>query len=221
MAKSTSKINSFSKADLMQSFITYSLENDKFPENFYLFAKFANCSEKDLYQHFSSVQSVDDAIWVYSHESTVTLLESSSEWAQYSAREKTLAYFYAWIENLLENRSYVLLSMSLYEKKNKLIPTQKPTWLNQQKSFFAEIVAEGIQSGEIENRKLISDNYADAFTMASLFVLKCWKNDQSVQFQKTDQAIEKSIRLLFDFIGKSPLDSILDFGKFFLTQKPF
>lgn len=221
MAKSNSKNKEVTKDVLLQSFITYALEHAKLPENFFLFAKYANCTEKELYHYFSSVESLDEAVWISTHEKTVELLVNSPEWANYSAREKTLAYFYAWVENLLEIRSYLLFSLSLSEKKDKFNPLKKPVWIKNQRSFFDEIVHEGIQSGEIEKRNFLSDNYADAFTMASLFVLKCWKNDSSSQFQKTDQAIEKSIRLLFDFIAQSPLESVLDFGKFILTQKPF
>jgi hypothetical protein len=57
--------------------------------------------------------------------------------------------------------------------------------------------------------------------MAGMFVLQAWFNDKTSKFQQTDQAIEKSINLLFDVIAKGALDSLLDFGKFLFTQKPF
>ena len=50
--------------------------------------------------------------------------------------------------------------------------------------------------------------------MHLLFILKFWSNDESPNFEKTDAAIEKSVTLAFDLIGKGILDNALDFGKF-------
>jgi hypothetical protein len=37
---------------------------------------------------------------------------------------------------------------------------------------------------------------------------------RGANFEKTDAAIEKSVNLAFDLIGKGILDNALDFGKF-------
>jgi hypothetical protein len=43
--------------------------------------------------------------------------------------------------------------------------------------------------------------------------------DHSKAFEKTDEAIERSINLSFDMLGKSPLDSALEFGKFLFQNR--
>jgi ubiquinone biosynthesis protein COQ9 len=49
--------------------------------------------------------------------------------------------------------------------------------------------------------------------------LKFWIDDTSNAFEKTDAAIEKSVNLAMDLMGKSPLDAALDFGKFLFQNK--
>lgn len=55
--------------------------------------------------------------------------------------------------------------------------------------------------------------------MQFLFLLKFWIDDQSPAFEKTDVAIEKSVTVIFDVFETTPLDSILDFGKFLVQDK--
>jgi hypothetical protein len=51
------------------------------------------------------------------------------------------------------------------------------------------------------------------------FLLIFWKDDTSAGFEKTDAAIEKSVNLAFDLIGKGAVDSIFDFAKFLYQTK--
>ena len=43
--------------------------------------------------------------------------------------------------------------------------------------------------------------------------------DASAGFEKTDVVIEKSVNTIFDVFENTPLDSILDFGKFLYKEK--
>ena len=47
-----------------------------------------------------------------------------------------------------------------------------------------------------------------------VFILKYWKDDGSAGFEKTDMVIEKSVRAVFDVFETTPLESVVDFGKF-------
>ena len=42
--------------------------------------------------------------------------------------------------------------------------------------------------------------------------------DSSPRFEKTDMAIEKSVNTIFDLFDNTPLDSIVDFGKFLYKE---
>ena len=56
--------------------------------------------------------------------------------------------------------------------------------------------------------------YVDEF-----FLLLFWKDDESPGFEKTDAAVEKSVNLAFDLIGKGAVDSFIDFAKFLYQSK--
>ena len=46
------------------------------------------------------------------------------------------------------------------------------------------------------------------------FLINFWINDSSADFEKTDQAIEKSVQTAFDVFDNTPLTALVDFGKF-------
>jgi Tetracyclin repressor-like, C-terminal domain len=47
-----------------------------------------------------------------------------------------------------------------------------------------------------------------------LFITRFWADDSSDGFEKSDEAIEKGVNLTFDLMARSPLDSLVDYGKF-------
>ena len=55
--------------------------------------------------------------------------------------------------------------------------------------------------------------------MESLFIFQFWLKDTSVSFEKTNVAIEKSVRLVFDLIGRTAVDSFVDLAKFLYQSK--
>lgn len=216
MAKTTKSAPN--RETLLQAFKNYVIEHETLPGNFFKIAKELKTDESYFYKEFSSPKVADEAVWKACHDETCQTLLESPEYENYSGREKTLAYFYTWIEVLLNNRSYVLTSLNL--RKSDPIQWSKTEWVSAQKDFFNSLIQDSIQKGEIQDRKYLSDKYKDGFALTAYFIMNTWKNDSSNKFQLTDQAIEKSVNLLFDLTGKSPLDSMLDFGKFIFTQKP-
>lgn len=217
MATSKSKNKVVSKELIMEAFMEWCLENNKYPESFYPLQKQTGIAESEIYQYFNSSKQILQEIWENQHIQTVDMLQKSEEFSSYSGREKILAYYFSWIEHLMQHRSFFLFSLQ-QDKKPSL---KKPSWVQHQIEFFDSVLQESMQNGEIESRKFISEKYKEAFGLNSMFILKQWEKDESTKFQTTDQAIEKSVNLVFDLLGKSPLDSMIDFGKFLFKQKTF
>lgn len=61
--------------------------------------------------------------------------------------------------------------------------------------------------------------FAEAVWIQFLFLLKFWANDNSPAFESTDVAIEKSVNTAFDVFDNTPLERIIDFGKFLWKEK--
>jgi ubiquinone biosynthesis protein COQ9 len=50
-------------------------------------------------------------------------------------------------------------------------------------------------------------------------VLRFWVKDDSKNFEQTDALIEKTVKLTFELLGESPLDSFIDLAKFLYQNK--
>ncbi|HAH38014.1 MAG TPA: hypothetical protein DEQ87_20085 [Algoriphagus sp.] len=204
---------------ILEGFVNHVLENGTAPNSIFKFAKELKMKEADFYTYFTSFDAIKSAIWVQIFEDTISQLEAQEVYREYSAREKFLGFLFTWIEELKKNRSYLL---SLYEHRSKAmnpIPSELKEFKEKFKDFASDIIMEGKETQEIANRPVISDRYDEALWIQVLFVLKYWLDDNSPRFEKTDAAIEKSVNLAFDLMGKSALDSFLDFAKFLYQNK--
>jgi AcrR family transcriptional regulator len=199
---------------LIESYIHYTLEHNKKPENVYLFAKSAGIEEKTFYDSYASLEALEDAIFLHWFEEVKHDITHSDLYNTYSSREKLLSIFYGWIEKIKGNRTFVKF---MFDTNLKPLPNY-PRFLRHMKVDFVklaqEIVQAGIDKQEVTDRKYLSDRYGEALWVNMLFVTGFWLKDQSAGFEKTDEAIERSVNLAFDLMGRSPLDSMIDFGKF-------
>lgn len=206
------------KLQIREAYKLYWLENGKAPVSVFALTKIMGIAESEFYDQYSSMDAIEKDIWLAIFNDTVAQLQSDEVYQQYSASEKLLAYYYLWVQNLKDNRSYLLLQ----EKRIKLPIVQYDqldSFRKSFKDFAAEIIRTGYATNEIQERKYISDKYVHGFWLQALFVLKYWLDDTSDRFEMTDAAIEKAVTLSFQLIGTSTLDSILDFGKFIFAGK--
>lgn len=204
---------------IVEGFVAHVLEHGKEPASIFKFAKDLKIKEEEVYNYFTSFESVKSAIWVALFEETQRQLEEQEVYKEYSVREKFLAFLYTWIEELKKNRSYLLC---LYQDKSstfKSLPKDSRDFKEKFSDFASELVMEGKETQEIASRPFISEKYDEALWMQVGFVFRYWLDDRSPRFEKTDAAIEKSVNLAFDLMGKSALDSFLDFAKFLYQPK--
>jgi AcrR family transcriptional regulator len=204
---------------IIEGFRNHVLEHGTAPKSIFKFAKELKMKEEEFYVYFTSFESIKSAVWVDIFDETLAQIEVQDVFKTYSAREKFLSYLFTWIEELKKNRSYL---MSLYGEGSKsmiAMPKEAAEFKERFKDFANEIILEGKETEEIANRPIISDRYDEAMWLQAWFVLKYWLDDRSPRFEKTDAAIEKSVNFAFDLMGKSALDSFLDFAKFLYQSK--
>lgn len=204
--------------EIIQAYEQYWLEHGHRPPSVYAFAKHIGIAEPEFYAHYGSFSALEKDFWKQSFEDTIQQLRQDETYQRYSAREKLLAFYYLWIQQLRQHRSYIWL------QKNRLfLPSPQGSQLESLRHAFLDYVQELIQAGmenkEIKKRTLLSDRYKFGFWAQLLFVLKYWIHDESKEFELTDAAIEKAVNLSFDLIGSHTLDQIVDFGKFLLMKK--
>lgn len=210
MASKTSKTAKHTADTIIDAYIDYVLTEQKEPASIYAFAKHLGIEESEFYQHFNHFSAIETAIWNEAVVLAINSLKTSTEFNAYTAREKVLGFFYTLIEVLNKRRSFFVYSLGNNPIRFKTPEAMKTPIME----FAKEVVQEGLAGKELEERKFLSDRYHEAVWLNALFILKFWIEDKSQGFEKTDAAIEKSVNLMIELMGKSALDSMLDLGKF-------
>lgn len=204
---------------ILEGYKEHVLEHGHSPASVYKFAKELKMKEEDFYNYFSSFESIKSAIWLEIFEETLTDIYKQEVFKEYSSREKFLGFLFTWIEVLKKNRSFLLCVYGSKVRSLTTLPKESADFKRAFKEFAKEIVSEGKETTEIAERPYISEKYDEAMWLQVWFVFRYWLEDNSPKFEKTDAAIEKSVNLAFDLMGKSALDSFLDFAKFMYQSK--
>jgi hypothetical protein len=206
-----------SAEELQNVYVDYVLTHGSKPKSVYVFAKDNKLTEEEFYNYFGSFEGIEQSIWTDLCQKALSEVENQEVWAQYSSREKALAFFYAFIELLKSKRSFVLYSL---KRSGMMIGT--PAIISGVKNIFEAfatgIINQGIESGELADRRFFTAKYKDALWIQFGFILNFWTKDTSAGFEKTDEAIERGINVTFDLLEKSPLDGLLDYGKFMMNN---
>lgn len=202
---------------IRQAYTKHLLEHGSRPASVFAFAKSLKLSEEKFYEYYTSFDAIDSDIWLSIYIETRDALRADSAYNEYSAKEKMLAFYFLWTQKLKANRSYILV-----QQEQLKLPQMNILTLDAFRTSFGEyaegIINEGIASGEIASRKLVTGRYPDGLWLATVFILNYWIHDRSIGFEQTDAAIEKAVTLAFELIGSNTLDALFDFGKF-LIQK--
>lgn len=205
---------------IQETYIDYVLTHGEQPKSVYDFVKLIKIAESEFYENFASFNAIEKGIWNDLINQTILEVRQQEIWSQYSSREKVLSFFFSLIELLKSHRSYVVYSL----KKHKSI-LSSPTILSDVKEIFEEfcdeVITEGLESGELADRKFLSNRYKNALWIQFGFILNFWVSDDSDGFEKTDEAIEKGINLSFDLFQRSPIDTLFEYGKFMARNSKF
>ncbi|SDR65811.1 TetR family transcriptional regulator C-terminal domain-containing protein [Gramella sp. MAR_2010_147] len=221
MAKKTDNTKAKKKPNeekLIAIYMDYVLEHEKTPKSVYKFAKDNDMTEQDFYGFFGSFDGLRKVIWNKFFENSITVMEKSKEYANFSNREKLLTFFYTFFEVLTANRSYVLYALNENDMPFKNLEQLK-TLRKSMKSYAKTLISDGNKEKSL---KLFQQNetiFSEGVWVQFLFLLKFWKDDNSAAFESTDVAIEKSVHTVFDLFDTTPLESVVDFGKFLWKER--
>ncbi|NDV45139.1 TetR family transcriptional regulator C-terminal domain-containing protein [Flagellimonas sediminis] len=194
------------------------LENGKVPESVYKFCKAHKIGEDTFYGFFGSFESLQQRIWQKFFDNTMALLNKNKDYAAMSNEDKMLTFFFTYFENLTLNRSYVLFALREHRHTFEGLAQLKVL-----RRSFKEFATELIHvRNEEKNLKILKYNeplFSEGAWLQFLFLLKFWMEDSSPGFEKTDIAIEKSVTTIFQIFENTPLEKIIDFGKFLYKEK--
>lgn len=211
--KSSRKTASASKDKFQHAYREFVLREGKEPASVFIFCKDLGLTENEFYESFGSFQAIAKEIWRSYITHTLKRFQADENAAVFTAREKILAFYFILAEELRKDRSFALHGLKDAHKSPLLSPELK-AFKQEFEQWLEPVLAEGKQTGEIAPRPFLDKQYKSLFWIHLMFVLQFWAHDESTGFEKTDMAIEKSVNLAFDLIGKGVLDNALDFGKF-------
>ncbi|BAO55082.1 TetR family transcriptional regulator C-terminal domain-containing protein [Nonlabens marinus] len=217
-AKKATKKKEITRQDVITIYMEYVLEHEKTPKSVFKFAKDNNMTEQEFYNFFGSFDGLRKEIWNTFFTMTMDVAHKSDEYHSFSNREKMLTFFYTFFELLTLNRSYVLYTLK--ENQHMMSKMEQLKGLRKHvKGFAKELIQERNESKTnilLERSETI---YSEGAWVQMLFLLKFWMDDDSAGFEKTDMAIEKSVNTIFDVFDNTPLDAVLDFGKFLWKER--
>ena len=203
---------------IFEYYIQTVLEHEKEPTSVYRFCKNLKIEEADFYKLFASLEHLKGQIFLEFFNNTISLIQKEKGYVSKSPQEKLLSFYFTFFEVLLLNRSYVLFAL-----RGGKSPMDKMTILKSLRTAFKAFSTVLIQDGNALKQSRISQHpeaiFSEGAWIQLLFLLKFWIDDSSSDFEKTDMAIEKSVRTVFDLFDSTPFDSVIDFGKFLWKER--
>lgn len=217
--KSSRKSGGTASAEKIESAYKHILLTEgKQPASVYKFCIDLGITESEFYSKYASFDALDSQLWKAFIDKTIQRLQRDKSFGAFSVREKILSFYYTLFEELKGNRSYVLFHLQPF-KKIEITPVYLKEFKKSFEGFFESILNQGKENGEVATRPYLDKRYPQLFWLHLGFILLFWKEDTSADFEKTDAAIEKSVALAFDLIGKGAIDTAIDFAKFIYQSK--
>jgi AcrR family transcriptional regulator len=202
---------------IKDQYIHYVLENNQRPASIYMFMKSLEGYEKEFYEHYTTFYELEEAVWADVFKETIEKIQQESVYEAYTVREKVLAFYFTLIESLKAIRTFAGYSFNnpqSFPIDGGVLKASKETF----KDYISQLITEGIYTGEIADRTFLTERYAGALWWETIFIIRFWINDNSKNFERTDAAIEKSVNLSFDLLGKNIADASFDFIKFLFSK---
>jgi AcrR family transcriptional regulator len=188
------------------------------PATVYALAQELGLSESAFYEQYATFEAIDRDIFREFIDAARERAENTPEYANYSVREKLLAFYFTLIEGLRDERSYITLKNRHQPFFNRATPVYLQDAKARFEQYAEELLIEARLSKEVVRRAFLSDRYAAGFWYQLTFLLDFWLKDNSPNFVRTDEAIEKAVTLSFDLIGRNPIDSAVEFARFLFNR---
>jgi hypothetical protein len=207
------------KDRIKQAYLAFVLNEGHPPASVFKLTQQLGLAEQEFYKYYPNFEAIDRELWADFGRQARETAASEPVWEGYGSREKLLAFYYTLLEILKKNRSYALLSL---RRSLHRVPALTPRVLDDFRQdfeiFVSNLLSEGRVSGEIANRPLVQDGYPRFFWQQVLFVLGFFAKDDTINFERTDAAVEKAVTLSFDLVGRNSLDSAVDFVRFLVRR---
>lgn len=206
------------RAEIIEQYADYCLTHGSKPATVYKFAKDNGYNEGEFYKYFPSFEVLEQSYFLEMFNHAVELQEQSPAYAAYTGVEKLSAIYFTFFEIATANRSFVVYSLG--EGSNALKNLMKLRELRKVFTEYAAAVLENpVDLKHPRAEKIQKDVLKEGAWVQFLSIFKFWMGDTSASFEKTDVFIEKSVKASNDLVYNSPINSLVDLGKFLWKEK--
>ncbi|QDW18638.1 TetR family transcriptional regulator C-terminal domain-containing protein [Flavobacterium sp. KBS0721] len=207
-----------SKEDIVSIYMEEVLEKGQKPKSVYHFAKENNFTEAEFYAFFGTLEGLEKEIFRLFFVNTVDLLHKNADYLEYDMKNKMLSFYFTFFEILTANRSYVLQSLKFDRNPLKNL-VQLTTLRNSFKEYVSEILTDDYRLEQEKLQKFQEKGIQESAWLQLMLTIKFWVDDESAAFEKTDIFIEKSVNASFELMNVTPLNHLIDLGKFLFKEK--
>lgn len=203
---------------IVSMYMNYTLEHNEKPKSVFDFSKANGFTESEMYPFFGTLGSIEKEIFNIFFDKTIELLQKDDNYVSYDMKTKLLSFYFTLFELITSNRSYVLMTLKQHQNqlKNLMLLSE---FRNKFKDYISGIITDDFRI-KIEKLQQYQEKIlTESFWIQFLLTLKFWMEDDSPSFEKTDIYIEKSVKVSFELIDITPIDSLIDFGKFIFKEK--
>lgn len=203
---------------IISLYMNYRLENSNRPKSVYQFSKDNGFDEALFYSFFGTLERVEKEVYKLFIEKTVELIKKDPAYENYDMKSKLLSFYFTLFEMMSANRSYVLLTINEHQSLSKNM-MQLAGLKVEFKNFVSEIITDEIRTQFDSFVSIQEKAIRESAWLQFVIILKFWIDDESPAFEKTDIFIEKSLKASFELINVTPIESLIDFGKFLYKEK--
>ncbi len=202
---------------IIDKYADYCLMHGTPPASVYKFAKENGFEEAEFYNFFTSFEALERFYFAEMFTHSLQTLQQSPSYADFSGVEKLSALYFTFFEMATANRSFVLYSLGNGYNMRAL------TKLKELRSLFTDFAEKALEKPvELPHEKLEKlqeKGLREGAWVQFLSIFRFWVKDTSPGFEKTDIFIEKSVKAGADLVYNTPLQSLVDLGKFMWKEK--
>lgn len=206
------------KDKIVSMYMNYRLENSHRPKSVYQFARDNGFDESLFYSFFGTLERVEKEVYKLFIEKTLELIKKDPSYENYDMKSKLLSFYFTLFELMSANRSYVLMTLKEHQSQTKNL-MQVSSLKIEFKNYVAEIISDEIRTQFDRFISFQEKAIKESAWLQFVIILKFWIDDESPAFEKTDIFIEKSLKASFELINVTPIESLIDFGKFLYKEK--
>lgn len=211
------KTETKTEAKIRNAYFEFLREEGTRPKSLAAFLKPLKLTERQFYQHFASLEAIEENLWSGLIIDVVASIQSGKEYAQFSAEQRLLSFGFGFLEKAQDYRSVM---QSIFKKVGPFHFSSSLDLFGKEFKKFAQTVIDyGIQKGEIAERSKLTSLYKEGLYFMFRGLLDFHLEDKSPRFERSDAYWEKSVRLAFDLMKTQAIDSAFDLAKFLIPQK--